>query len=156
MLVRIASRDAIPITPSTLAEGQREERRYLWATSGDAAELRIPAGYPRRLDGPVWTVRQKLTLAWAPDALVVPGEPEPTPDPALTFKFGWSDDGRHWVLFGGVNPEDPEDQRRMREFPIMLRNLTTDPGVVLTGQVPLTRKYLSEMKAAWAASDPTF
>lgn len=156
MLVKIASRDQMPmLSPWLSAEpGNRtpEQRRWMWGCSRSTTLVQVPKGYPRRLDGPVWNVEPKLRLSSSMD--VAAGRKDVGTE--LLFTFGWSADGRHWVLFG-YDETNPADIRMMKEFPGLLRGAVEDPELTIVGEGPeasLARVALDDMRRVWKALEP--
>jgi len=155
-LVKIASRDQMPVlSPWLSAEpGNRTpvERRWMWGATASTTMVQVPKHYPRRLDGPVWNVEPRLRLSTS-----YLGATTTTPDSTnATFQFGWSEDGRHWILFG-YDETDMADIKMMKEFPALLRAAVEDPGLVVVGDGPeamLTRAALDDMRRAWKALEP--
>lgn len=99
---------AIPIQDGITNPNQVVPKYYFGAPRGTTSLL-IPSTYPKNLAGPVVEITQRLRLS------------DPTIGDELEFTFGWSPDGRFWVLFGLLPWSNPEDVRKMEEFPRMLR-----------------------------------
>ncbi|MFH1568904.1 MAG: hypothetical protein ABIL09_12975 [Gemmatimonadota bacterium] len=117
MLINV-QRGSFEIVQSVVDRRVRPDR-FLWGISGSCARHMVPMQYPDSLMGPFWTIEPLMTVT--------------DPEMKLSFTFGWSDDGRHFTLFG-VNTEDPLDQARIGAFPRLLKAVATqdcqpDPGI---------------------------
>lgn len=107
----------------------KKQRRYLWAVvHDDVTSIGIPIDYPNMSPGSAAVYSVSPRLEWAHTA-----------DPTLVYKFGWSKDGRHWVLFGF---DAVRDHAMIKEFPAVLAAIVagdcTAPGVDLS---PLRRAW---------------
>ena len=132
----------VPIQDGVARPGQVVPRYYFGSTAGCTTVL-IPSGYPKSLEGHLMQVDQRLRLS------------DPEVGDELEFTFGWSADGRFWVLFG-LDTSDPEDIRKMNEFPRMLR-ACAEGDTSVTGENPFHRSqaevaYL-EMRRAYALTE---
>lgn len=101
----------------------KKQRRYLWAVvHDDVTSIGIPIDYPNMNPGSAAVYSVSPLLEWAHTA-----------DPTLVYKFGWSRDGRHWVLFGF---DAVRDHAMIKEFPAVLAAIVagdcTAPGVDLS------------------------
>ena len=118
----------IPIQTGIVNPNERAPRYYFGSTDG-ATHVSIPSDYPRSMGG---------TLCWIPEPPMFGGDgiqrllrlSDPLVGKDLEFTFGWSVDGRFWVLFGLDPLNKPEDVRKMSEFPRMLRALAEGDTLV--------------------------
>lgn len=137
MLIKVEG--LFPIV-TTYTDPTKPRGRYLWGATKGTTKIRIPLGYPTTVSGPEEAVVPLLTLS------------DDQSGDALRFSFGWTSDGRHWVLFD-VNPYDnEEDRRRMAAFPRMLSACATGDTNV-TGDDPIhlrrSRSLYDKMRAAY-------
>ena len=124
------SQQAIEVAGGFHETVNKKKRRYLWAAaSADITSMGIPQSYPDMRPGctaAVYTISPQLE--WSHTA-----------DPELIYKFGWTRDGRHWVLFGF---DAVRDHAIIKEFPAVLAAIVagacTAPGVDLS---PLCRAW---------------
>jgi hypothetical protein len=94
---------------------QQQHGRYFWTAGGDVTSYFIALNYPHAIGAPFYPpVQPVITLT------------DQSGD--LTFTFGWTDDGKHWVLFG-VNDLLLEDARKIAEFPRLLRAFIEDDNI---------------------------
>ena len=124
------SQQAIELAGVFHEAGSKKQRRYLWAVvQDDVTSIGIPIDYPNMNPGSAAVYNVSPRLEWAHTA-----------DPTLVYKFGWSRDGRHWVLFGF---DAVRDHAMIKEFPAVL-------AAIVSGDCIETGEDLSPLRRAWA------
>ena len=103
--MQLIRREFIPVAGAW----PEEARRYLHMADVGVTQVGIPETWPR---GMQQDVRRTCTYPVSPEIEWFEG--------TLVFQFGWSSDGRHWVLFG-LDAMNERDLALAKEFPRILR-----------------------------------
>jgi len=112
------------VNPSAVAS------RYYFGSTDGATHVSIPEDYPRSLGGSLCWIPEPPMFGPADGCKRLLRLSDPLVGADLEFTFGWSADGRFWVLFGLDPLNKPEDVRKMSEFPRMLRALAEGDTLV--------------------------
>jgi hypothetical protein len=147
----------IPIIDPVLREHPRVHRRNLWAVSGTTTLFCIPKAWPKHLHGEEYRVKARLQVTDSVNVAMCPTDKKISRTSTLTYHFGWTEDGRHWVLFG-ADPDSEEGKRHMNEFPNVLRGIIREaPSIPLENIEPMVgskiRRDYEDMRRAWLASE---